>query len=142
MPSPSPAPSLSPSPWKSRRLFAVTGTSWALWGSFIERRDQYTFLRGLLVGGLIGIVSHYVCWYFETTGYFFITFMTDPQKHKEIIDPLTAIWSSAVMSVYSLLLVGWISTPIAMALGAACGHFGKRRKPATHAASHAIQEHA
>ena len=100
---------------------ATAVTTWLVWGFLVERNEHHGIVRGILVGGLIGIAAHYVCWYLFAWYAFLSTLITEPTKLGTVINPLNALWLASGPFLLGMTMVGWITTPIAMALGAVCG---------------------
>jgi hypothetical protein len=82
-----------------------------LWWYFIIRKDQLTLRRGVCIGFVGSVLAHPLAWLFAMilatcTGSRAILSVgiTNP-----FLNPLAALLSSLFLSVFSLLMVGWIT---------------------------------
>jgi hypothetical protein len=94
-------------------------TSAFFWWWLLERNKGFKIINALLAGLLSGSLSHYVCWYllfialnyqhwFFKNGY---SSLGEPPANL-----IEAIVGAAVLSVWSLVLFGWITVVAAMVI--------------------------
>jgi len=111
--------------WK---VIPISGLASALvaaffWKRLVLAKPSPTTFRRLWVGGLVGLVSHPVTWYFLLLG-FYLTGARDSFGHRTL-NPLVAIPASLTYSFWSLALYGWAAIPFGMAVGLALGIFSR-----------------
>jgi len=44
-----------------------------------------------------------------------------------VLNPIQALWGSLVFSIYSLVLLGWITLPVSMFCGGGLAYFYRRK---------------
>lgn len=92
----------------------------AFWCIFPERIPRHRLVWGTFAGALVGLVSHYFTWYFVLLGAG-ICFRLAPGCTSTLLDPpanlLESVSFAAGLSVYSLLIVGWLTVLIGAGLG-------------------------
>jgi len=85
-------------------------TSLFCWWLFILRPGRITWLRGMGVGMLSGVLVHPATWYLLILYYYCIGAkgsLGDPT-----LNPYQAILESLVFSLWSLIIVGWFTIPL------------------------------
>lgn len=82
------------------------------WWYLVARRPRATWGRGALVGALVGVVAHPVCWYlFTLWNWFEVTTGRQPESVAgPPLGPLTGLLAAFPFSAMSLLLIGWLTT--------------------------------
>ncbi|NUQ37820.1 MAG: hypothetical protein HUU23_08500 [Caldilineales bacterium] len=93
--------------------FVVGGLCWRL---LILRPRQTDLWRGVIAGGLTGLLTHPPTWYLLSLIYFFTGARSS--LGERTLHPLEAIPGSLILAAGSLLIVGWLSVPLGMAGGA------------------------
>ncbi len=71
--------------------------------------------RGAIVGALTGLLAHPLTWYLVIVWNYCIG--TVDSLRQPPINPIQAIFGSLVLSFWSLLLLGWLTVPMAAATG-------------------------
>src|SRR5262245_6801771 len=87
--------------WSALSAFATTAFFWWL---FMERRQRYGVLRGILVGALSGALAHYVCWLLQIAA-------------AGKMGPLDALTGALSFTFFCLLVMGWITVPSGALMG-------------------------
>ncbi len=100
---------------------AAFGTTAGLWWLLVDRRDSHNLWAGALAGGLSGGVAHYVNWYLQIVAANMCYILTGGcvgSLGEPPIDLLHGLWGAAVLSLVSLLLVGWLTVAVGAIIGA------------------------
>lgn len=103
-----------------------------LWWLIVERRRRFGVVRGALVGAVGGFLVHYPCWYLAALGQYvaFRFFGGSPSSTGEPpMDPVEALGGALVFSLWSWLLVGWLTVIVgAVIVGTYAGYFRRLRR--------------
>jgi len=87
-------------------------TAYVLWKLIMEKRTHAFKRFALLTGGLSGILSHYVCWYFlyvsANVCYWSVGGCTDSLGEAPA-NLVVALLGAFALSFWSLLLFGWVT---------------------------------
>ncbi len=115
--------------WRYFYLFSSFSgfiTTALLWQLFIEKSKRRSLIKAVFIGLLTGILSHYVCWYLQLSGYYFydLFFGIDAAANAKPVHPFQGLLYAFVLTLYSLMLFGWITVPAGMVL---CGIFYKMK---------------
>lgn len=119
----------SDSDWSWLILAAAAGsffTAVPVW-RLIVRPGLEGFWRGLIAGGVIGLLSHPATWCL------FIWFYV-PTHSRESDEPIpfyAAPIVSLMFSFWSLLIIGWLSFPLAATIGGVMGLAARARSEQT-----------
>lgn len=90
--------------------------SYIFWGFFILKKEISSYIRGIVVGMWIAMISHPVMWYlFLLFGY---VFQIKGSMGGDPMNPWQGLWAALVYSVPSLLLAGWLTIPLGAGTGA------------------------
>lgn len=106
---------------------AACGTTAGLWWLIVDRQDSYNLWAGALAGALSGGVAHYLNWYLQIVAAnvcYHFTGGCAGSLGEPPVDLLNGLWGAAVLSLLSLLLVGWITVPLGAVIGAWWGTQG------------------
>lgn len=106
---------------------AAFGTTAVLWWLIVDRRDNYNLWAGVLAGGLSGGAAHYVNWYLQIIAAnvcYRLTGGCAGSLGEAPIDLLNGLWGAVVLSLVSLLLVGWLTVTVGAVIGAWWGAQG------------------
>jgi hypothetical protein len=117
-------------------LVAALLTGAAVWRLLVQRAPGPGRWRPLLAGALTGAAAHYTCWYLLFLSANVCTLFSDAclsSLGERPLDPLNALWGSAVFSAVSLAFFGWLTVPLGALLGWAYG-----RRQASRAAAAAL----
>jgi ABC-type phosphate transport system permease subunit len=107
-------------------IFIVTASFSApafLWYLIIERKKRLSIKRGIVVGVLGAVLSHYFGW-------FFILYI-GPALDGEIINPLFSMKAALTGSTVSLLLFGLLHLPLGALIGRYYANYVKETKHKT-----------
>ena len=94
-----------------------------LWYLIIERKKRLSIKRGIVVGVLGAVLSHYFSW-------FFILYI-GPALDGEIINPLFSMKAALTGSTVSLLLFGLLHLPLGGLIGGCYANYVKETKHKT-----------
>jgi hypothetical protein len=86
-----------------------------VWWALIARRSSPRPARGAACGALVGVLSHPIAWYLVLV----VHWLGDARSSlgEPPADPFTAVLGAATFSVWSLLLTGWLTVPVATLVG-------------------------
>jgi hypothetical protein len=115
--------------WAYFTLFAGLAsmfTSAAVWAVF-SRGIMPGIWRGAGMGALTGVLSHPVTWYLASLHNFFT--VSPVHTGSEPLDPISALAGSVTFSLWSLLLTGWLTIPVAAGLGALYARIKRENGP-------------
>ena len=81
----------------------------------------------MLVGALVGVVSHPLAWYLT---YLWAAYVEGERYGlgSPIMVPFNALGISFALAGISLVLVGWITAPVGAAVGGALGYVAGKRE--------------
>jgi hypothetical protein len=99
-------------------------TATLLWSVVFARNRRASFFRGAVVGALVGLVSHPPAWYLMLL--FLYVSGERTSSGERTLDPVNGLWASLVYSLFSWLLVGWITALIGAAIGGSLGYLAGR----------------
>jgi len=83
---------------------------------FIERKNKFNSWRLIVIGTIVGILSHWLSWYetiivnYIKLKFFGMSFLGTPKN------PINGIYGALKMSFISLLFFGWTAIPISVVL--------------------------
>ena len=86
------------------------------WWFFIVRTSTLSLRRAIVAGALAGIGGHYICWLLIFWGAWGASKAGLFSLHS-VFDPVNAVWGTAVLTFWSLVLMGWITVPGGAMLG-------------------------
>lgn len=92
--------------------FVVGGLCWRL---LIARPGQTALWRGLVMGGLTGLLAHPLAWYLLSL--IFYAGGVRSSLDEPTLNPLEAIPGSLILAAGSILIVGWLTVPLGMVAG-------------------------
>ncbi len=100
------------------------------WWLLIVRRARYTIWRGIVAGVLTGVVGHYTTWYLVLlTAY--ISYQATGQPVSSLgeppVDQLFGFIGAAGLTLWGLILFGWLMVPVGALSGAAIAALQHRR---------------
>jgi hypothetical protein len=100
-----------------------------LWRVVFARHRRASFYWGVLLGALVGLASHPLAWYLMIL--FFYLSGEPASSGEQTLDPVNGLWASLVYSLFSWLLVGWITALVGAAVGGTLGYVAAklRKKP-------------
>lgn len=106
-------------------------TAYVLWKLMMEKRTHNLKRFALVTGGLSGILSHYVCWYFLYVGAN-VCYWTTGGCTSSLGDApanlVVALAGAFALSFWSLLLFGWVTISAGMVLAMVMAtYFTKQR---------------
>ena len=96
-------------------------TSAFLWFIFVALTGQYNKVVGGLIGGLSGILAHWLCWYFLLI----VEFLINPERG---VDWIGSIGAAMMLTIGSLIFFGWITLPAGVIIGVLVGGAQRSRK--------------
>ena len=82
-------------------------TAWILSKYFIDKKNNYTNTRLIIVGILVGLLSHWLCWYLITLEMNFRYWVLAEYFSSPPINPLFGIAGVFVFCLYSWVFFGW-----------------------------------
>jgi len=106
-----------------------------LWWLLLARENRYRPLRGVLVGGLAGIVAHPLCWYLAILGQnacYWLWGGCRSSLGEPPVDPLNGLLAAGALALGSLLFFGWLTVPLGALLGGLWAAWARRPAPPTH----------
>ena len=92
--------------------FSAYITAYGMWFLVMHHRQTHYRRFALFTGGLSGILSHYVCWYVIYLGAnvcYWLSGGCTSSLAEAPADPLFALWGSLILSLWSWILLGWLS---------------------------------
>lgn len=114
---------------KPHLIFASTAsafiTGMLLWKIVFARARKPIRRRGMIVGALVGIVSHPLAWYLA---YLWAAYVEGERfgLGSPIMVPFKALGISVGLAGISLVLVGWITAPVGAIVGGALDYVAGR----------------
>ncbi|WP_078129822.1 hypothetical protein [Leptospira alexanderi] len=98
---------------------AAFSTSYVVWNLFVERKENYNVIRGIILGILIVVLSHHLTFYFviisENIKYWILDFKS--LTNKTPMNPFIGFFAVSLGTLISLFVCGWITVPIGALLG-------------------------
>lgn len=76
-------------------------------------------IRGWIVGAIVGVTAHPVAWWLLIVGQWLGGARSS--LGERTLGPLEGVVGALVMSLWSLLLAGWLTVPVGAAIGVALG---------------------
>lgn len=83
-----------------------------LWWLLIVRKQRLQAWRGVLTGGLVGLLGLPMTWYILAL-YFYAT-GAQSSLGQPTLNPLEAIFGSLILGLASVYVVGWMTIPLGM----------------------------
>jgi len=107
-------------------------TTFTLWWLFVSRPARPSTWRGVVVGGLSGLLAHPVCWYLLIClNYVLASLAITPESvGGPPLDPAEGLGGALILSLYSLFLFGWITVPAGALTGGIVGWWQARGREA------------
>lgn len=91
----------------------LTGT--LVWWILVDRSGSTSIWKGALAGGLTGLLAHPLAWYVGIILNYFSG--TKSSLGDEPMNPLTGLWGALVFSLFSWLVVGWLTVLVGGLVG-------------------------
>ncbi|MCL8265124.1 hypothetical protein M9Y82_00340 [Leptospira weilii] len=99
---------------------AAFSTSYVVWNLFVERKENYNVIRGIILGVLIVVLSHHLTFYFviisENIEYWILNFKS-LNREKPPMNPFIGFFVVSLGTLISLFFCGWITLPLGAFLG-------------------------
>ena len=117
-------------------------TSTLLWRLIVEKLRRHGVLAGALVGAVSGLLSHYLCWYFELVEINIRHWIFDDAvRHVSsfVVKPiglLKGLWASWIFAYWSWLFWGWLTAPAGGIIGGLYAWYLGRKSSANAAGPH------
>ena len=99
-----------------------------LWYLIIERKKRFSMKRGIVVGVLGAVLSHYFSWFF----FLYIgPALLDGRDGAFVVNPLFSMKAALTGSTVSLLLFGLLHLPLGALIGGCYANYVKETKHKT-----------
>ncbi|EMN44214.1 hypothetical protein [Leptospira weilii] len=99
---------------------AAFSTSYVVWNLFVERKENYNVIRGIILGVLIVALSHHLTFYFviisENIEYWILDFKSLNEQEPPM-NPFIGFFAVSLGTLISLFVCGWITLPLGAFLG-------------------------
>ncbi len=106
-------------------------TAWSLSRLFLKRVNQFTTIRITWVSILVGLLSHWACWYIVVIILNFDYWVLDESLLGSYfdtpIDPLNGLYSVFAFCLWSWMLYGWITVPYSVATAFLARYYDEKK---------------
>jgi hypothetical protein len=94
-------------------------TSLTVWWLHVARTDKPGTMRGAAAGLAIGVLAHPVTWYVLICWNWMLAGLSlrHPSAAGDPLNPVTGVLGALVFSVWSIVIVGWITVPAGALVG-------------------------
>lgn len=107
-------------------------TTLVVWWLQVARPGKPGVLRGAVAGLVSGLLAHPVTWYVMICwnwALILLSIRTDPSGDGDLLNPLTGLLGAFALSLWSVILMGWITVPAGALVGALVGGWQGRSVP-------------
>lgn len=109
-------------------------TGLGLWRYCTARVQWISLRRAIGAGMLFSILAHPLTWYLTMILSFVVHLLDSSDSFSLSLDPFWAFFGSIFLSLYSLILVGWLTLLVSGIIGGGLMLLLRRQKPGFHLA--------